>query len=113
MIYDPPLDGIKRVSLGKYGLCSRCKHLKVQITRLHDECVICMANNDNRGTLRPSRYDPVVICSDFYHKNQPDLWEMERMATIIDVNVRKPAGFELSSTDEIREVTVKKPKCED
>lgn len=38
---------------------------------------------------------------------------MERMATIIDVNVRKPAGFELSSTDEIREVTVKKPKCED
>jgi hypothetical protein len=107
--YEAPFT-IKDGNLSAYGRCSKCKYFKVQFTKLHDEIAWCTAHSEVRGTRRPNKKDPIMSCSSYYERSHPELWEMERMATLIDVKVHRRAGFVSDTVSEVREVNVVQPK---
>lgn len=91
----------------EYGLCSRCDNFKIRKSKLYNEEVWCdNYNSIKEMTVKPSKMDPVVECSSFYPRGQLNLRSMLGIATIIDVEEKRVAGF--APTTE-RTVSIKPP----
>ena len=89
-----------------YGLCSRCGHFDYQKTSLGD--VVALCDMHRKLAIRPRQDDPITVCSHFYPRGQMSLYDMMGLATLIDVNKKRKAGF----LDEVTEVTFSRPEDE-
>ena len=92
-----------------YGLCSKCKSLRVRKTKLMSEWVYCdcyYPQHIKRPRIEPNKYDPVTDCDDYYPKGQLDLQAMAAIATIINVNNKKCQKIGFSGQQIEREVEI-------
>lgn len=72
----------------KYGLCSTCNSFHYRKTIYDNEIAYC----SKWKTIVPKQ-DRVCECSDYYPFDQPDMYDMVRMAHIIDAKKEKKIGF--------------------
>jgi hypothetical protein len=87
------------VQHGEQSLCYSCKHATVVRGRsLQEEIVECAQIATARGQIR----FPVTECSEYLHRNQPSIREMESIAWILRTDAsRKRIGFVRSKDLEV------------
>ena len=98
-----------------YGLCSKCKYACIRKTSFPSEEVICLAHRGMSTTwiIKPNKITPITDCSSYYPSGHPELWEMEKLATFIDVEKKKKkvrTGFSNSKEKEEFEIIVTSSK---
>ena len=91
----------------QYGLCYKCRYLKLVKTEFGKERAWCDEDWDGRF-IRPNTLDPVQDCATYYPKGQLTLNEMMNMYWKID-RVQRQIGF---GTTETYDVKIEKPKEE-
>ena len=98
-----------------YGICSKCKYAAIRKSSFPSEEVICNHQQLNRvkWTIRPNKITPVTDCSYYFPCGHPELWEMEKLATFIDVEKKKKrkTGFNTNIKEDF-EVVVRSYKAD-
>jgi hypothetical protein len=92
-----------------YGQCSSCGRIGWMVLEFGKEYVYCTAHSTEYTHMRLSKNNQVVNCSSYYKKDQMDLHDMTKLATIIDIEKRQ-IGFGNGEGENI--VTIKPPKEE-
>ena len=75
------------ISNNKLGLCKDCKHLQMAKTEFGNTFANCYDLD-----IKLSAEDPVVECTNYEKRGTMSIFEMERIAYIIETDKRK-AGF--------------------
>jgi hypothetical protein len=79
----------KAVSNSSKNLCLTCGRYFARTYALTDEAErLCLSNYDNPVRLK----GPVSVCTDYYNKNAPDKYDMEKIAWTIEAS-KKKVGF--------------------
>lgn len=79
-----------------YGICSGCKSFRCIKREYGEEQVWCDEADmiaDKVLLIRPSMQDKVTHCDMFYPRGQMSLMEMSQIATFIEVEKGRKAGF--------------------
>lgn len=82
-----------------FGICAICSHFIYRKTVLENDEWGCNSNN-NMLFIRviPNKTDRMKECTDYYPRNQMDLYEMYQIAHPIEI--KKDMGFKLVNEDE-------------
>ena len=72
----------------KFGLCSTCNRFHYIKTLYDNESAVCSLYK----TSVPSQ-DRIVECSDYFPFDQPDIYDLFRMATLIEAKKDRKIGF--------------------
>jgi hypothetical protein len=77
------------------GLCAKCNHVHIRKTSFGKIDARCGfdVSLQNHMSIRPSLNDPIKECANFYPIGQPSLWDMSKIATLIESESNKKAGF--------------------
>lgn len=90
-IQDKEREGETKAKLSQFGICWNCSHLTYVLTKYGKETAVC------RGYERPDRVlsaaDPVIECTDHNNKFEMGLNAMWAIATLIDADKPRVAGF--------------------
>jgi len=91
------LGGSGNKNINKFGLCSRCKEL-IYIEKESGKIILACQAFDWMGKPLPlDMGDKVVECSHFKQKGHPELWQLEKMAYIVES--RREAGFKIDDEE--------------
>jgi len=74
-----------------FGVCSKCKHLRIvetQYGRCRTECFLFY----DACKIAPNRIDPIIKCSKFWDKAWTEFKDLERSAILIEPDKKRP-GF--------------------
>lgn len=84
----------RATGLNEYGLCATCRRMKYARTESRTLFAFCDLSRYTRGvSVRLDTRHPVVECTEYNEVNyHPSLFEMQTMATIIELDDKK-AGF--------------------
>ncbi len=85
----------RATGLDKYGLCSTCRRMKYARSEFNVLFAFCdLSKFVSKGVSVPlNTKHPVTECTEYNEVNyHPSLFEMQTMATIIELDIKK-AGF--------------------
>ena len=74
-----------------FGVCSKCKHLRVVETQYGRYTTECNCFYDE-CKIKPNRIDPIIRCSRFWNKEWADFRDLEKLAILIEPDKKRP-GF--------------------
>jgi hypothetical protein len=72
----------------KFGLCSNCTYFHYQRTLYGNESAIC-----SKYKARVPSQDRIIECTDYYPFDQPDIYDLTRIAHIIEAKKERKIGF--------------------
>jgi hypothetical protein len=83
-----------------FGLCDSCDHVSYSRSKYGTEITFCSHSDNDRGMVRPNRFDPILRCVWYDEFGKLSLAIMWNMATLIDVR-KKKIGFGDGETEEV------------
>ena len=83
-----------------FALCDTCLHVSYSRTKYGTEIVFCSANDNDRGWVKPNRFDPIVRCVWYDEFGKLSLAMLWNIATLIDVKKTK-IGFGDDTREEV------------
>ena len=94
-----PIEDLKANSCSnsEYGLCSTCKNFIVTRSRYRIIRALCSRYEDDHLFYLKSN-EPVVECTDFKDRFEMSLYDMQRIAYIIESDTRKIGFIESDGT---------------